>query len=107
MNEYRCLMDQLAKGELGKRLMDDPAWEQVRLIAGKIAEVARMKLVKVDPIKDPSKVIRLQEKVSLYGEFAQNLAEVLYKEGNEAFKWAEEVGLADSLFQAVDQSETD
>jgi hypothetical protein len=106
MDEYQDLLNRLDQGEIGNELLNSRAWTLVKKVAQGIADVALQQIRKIDPIKDPTAIIRLQIKAELYGEFAQNLAESMYREGNEAFKLAQELGLDKQLF-AVNPSETD
>ena len=100
-NEYRDLLNRLHQGEIGSQLLNSPAWTLVKQVAKGIADVALLRSMKVDPIKDPGLLIRLQVKAELYGEFAQNIAQVMFKEGNEAFELMQELGLDKDLFAAT------
>jgi hypothetical protein len=106
MDEYQDLLNRLEQGEVGNMLLNSPEWTLVKSIAQGIADVSLRQIGKIDPIKDPTAIIRLQIKAELYGDFAQNLAESMYREGNEAFKLAKELGLDKYLF-AANPSETD
>lgn len=104
VDEYKDLLDRLHQGEIGSQLLNSPAWTSVMLIAQGIADMALLRSMKIDPIKDPGLLIRMQVKAELYGEFVQNIAKVMYKEGNEAFELMQELGLDKNLF-AVASSE--
>ena len=101
MDEYNQLLKQLNRGDVGNSLLNSAAWDVIKKIAKGIETACMHQLKTVDPIRQPTRIIRLQEKALLYGDFVQNLATTLHLEGKAAFELMSEMGLEKHLFTSV------